>query len=219
MGYWKSKVLPRIKKVFERNATKKAAAAEACKSFDESKEGINNEFEEKKIELQPKVIEIYEASSTEVKTVVKERKDDGIKKNPAAVHKFLEELVKIDFPGSKQVCEASSNFGPSYVSGPVFFVFEKVSIFIITEEKEVETTAEETSKEKEVIIEERGKGKVEEKEELKEKEEVKEKEVEVAEKDEIIEKEVEVKGKEVEVTEKEERTEPTKVEEEEVSKA
>lgn len=37
MGYWKSKVLPRIKKVFEKNGTKKAAAAEACKSFDDSK--------------------------------------------------------------------------------------------------------------------------------------------------------------------------------------
>lgn len=37
MGYWKTKVLPKIKKVFEKNGTKKAAAAEASKSFDESK--------------------------------------------------------------------------------------------------------------------------------------------------------------------------------------
>lgn len=38
MGYWKTKVLPTIKKVFEnKNSVKKAAAAEACKSFDESK--------------------------------------------------------------------------------------------------------------------------------------------------------------------------------------
>ena len=36
VNYWKSKVLPTIKKVFDRNG-KKAAAAEACKSFDESK--------------------------------------------------------------------------------------------------------------------------------------------------------------------------------------
>lgn len=36
MGYWKSKVLPKIKKVFEKNG-KKTAAAEACKSFDGSK--------------------------------------------------------------------------------------------------------------------------------------------------------------------------------------
>lgn len=34
-NYWKSKVLPKIKKVFEN--PKKAAAAEACKNFDESK--------------------------------------------------------------------------------------------------------------------------------------------------------------------------------------
>jgi hypothetical protein len=37
MGYWKTKVLPKIKKVFEKNSTKKTAAAEASKSFDESK--------------------------------------------------------------------------------------------------------------------------------------------------------------------------------------
>jgi len=37
MGYWKSKVLPKIKKVFEKNTSKKAAAAEATKSFDDSK--------------------------------------------------------------------------------------------------------------------------------------------------------------------------------------
>lgn len=37
MGYWKSKVLPKIKKVFEKNPAKKAAVAEACKSFDDSK--------------------------------------------------------------------------------------------------------------------------------------------------------------------------------------
>lgn len=30
-------------------------------------EGINKEFEEKKTELQPKVVEIYEASSAEIK--------------------------------------------------------------------------------------------------------------------------------------------------------
>ena len=37
MGYWKSKVLPKIKKVFEKDSAKKAAAAEATKNFDESK--------------------------------------------------------------------------------------------------------------------------------------------------------------------------------------
>ena len=37
MGYWKSKVLPPIKKVFKKDTTKKVIAAEACKSFDDSK--------------------------------------------------------------------------------------------------------------------------------------------------------------------------------------
>ncbi|OVA01374.1 DREPP family [Macleaya cordata] len=165
MGYWKTKVLPKIKKVFEKNG-KKAAAAEACKSFDDSKEVINKEFEEKKPELHTKVVEIYEASSTEIKTLVKERKDVGIKKNSAAVHKFLEELVKIEFPGSKPVCEASTKLGPALVSGPVLFLFEKVSTFVATTDEEKTTTAtaattteeeEETTsgtKEKEIVIEE-----------------------------------------------------------------
>ena len=37
MGYWKSKVLPKIKKVFVKDSAKKEAAAEATKKFDESK--------------------------------------------------------------------------------------------------------------------------------------------------------------------------------------
>lgn len=169
MGYWKSKVLPRIKKVFEKNGTKKAA--EACKSFDDSKEEINKQFEEKKAELQPKVIEIYEASSAEIKALVKERKEDGLKKHSTAVHKFLEELVKTEFPGSKAASEASSKFGAALVPGPVFFIFEKVSTFIVAGEKaaepataaageetkpEQETTSSSTAAvtEKDVVVEE-----------------------------------------------------------------
>ncbi|CAJ1975975.1 unnamed protein product [Sphenostylis stenocarpa] len=165
MGYWKSKVLPKIKKVFEKNSTKKAAA-EASKSFDEAKEEYNKAFEEKKTELQTKVVEIYEASSTDIKSLVKERNEAGLKKNSTEVHKFLEELVKIDFPGSKAASEASSKFGPALASGSVLFVFEKVSTFVVTEEKEekgevppTETkTEEETSstvvQEREIVVEE-----------------------------------------------------------------
>ncbi|KAK9149948.1 hypothetical protein Syun_008257 [Stephania yunnanensis] len=131
MGYWKSKVLPKLKKAFDLNSSKKAAAAEACKSFDDSKDAVNKEFEEKKTELQPKVVEIYEASSVEIKGLVKERNDAGIKKNSAAVVKFLEELVKIEFPGSKAVSEVSSKFGAGLVPGPVLFVLEKVSTFVV----------------------------------------------------------------------------------------
>lgn len=64
-----------------------------------------------------------------------------------------------EFPGSKAVSEASTKYGPALVSSPVFFVFEKVSTFIVPEEKEVEApppppaTEEETSgKEKEKDI-------------------------------------------------------------------
>ncbi|KAL7210937.1 hypothetical protein ACSBR2_013924 [Camellia fascicularis] len=160
MDYWKTKVLPKIKKAFDKNSTKKAAAAEVCKTFDDSKEEYTKEFEEKKTELQPKVIEIYEASSTEIKDLVKEPKDAGLKKHSAGVQKLLDELVKIEFPGSKAICEASSKFGPTLLPGPIFFVFEKVSTFIVTEEKAKEpppetsaAVAEETGG-KEIVVEE-----------------------------------------------------------------
>ncbi|XP_058200284.1 plasma membrane-associated cation-binding protein 1 [Rhododendron vialii] len=160
MDYWKTKVLPKVKKVFGKNGTKKAAAAEACKNFDDSKEEYTKEFEEKKSELQPKVVEIYEASSVEIKALVKEPKEVGLKKYSAGVQKFLDELVKIDFPGSKPICEASTKLGPTLVPGPIFFVFEKVSTFIVTEEKLVEPppaeaeTSVAAEEGKEVVVEE-----------------------------------------------------------------
>nr|XP_043632610.1 plasma membrane-associated cation-binding protein 1-like [Erigeron canadensis] len=148
MGYWKSSVVPKFKKIFEKNP-KKIAAAEACKSFDDSKEEYTKEFEEKKSELQTKVIEIYEASATEIKELVKGPKAASLKKNSTGVTNFFEELSKIEFPGSKPVHEACSKFGPTLVQGPIFFVFEKVSTFIVVEEKETTTT-----KDKEVAVEE-----------------------------------------------------------------
>ncbi|KAI4332107.1 hypothetical protein L6164_017043 [Bauhinia variegata] len=169
MDFWKSKVLPQIKKVFDKSGTKKAAAAEAVKSFDASKDEYNKVFEEKKTELQPKVVEIYEATSVEIKSLVKEPNEAALKKNSTAVHKFLEELVKIEFPGSKAVHEASSKYGPGLVSGPVIFVFEKVSTFIVTEEKEkteapAAASEEGTSgKEREIVAEEEKKEVVTEK--------------------------------------------------------
>ncbi|KAL2474670.1 Plasma membrane-associated cation-binding protein 1 [Abeliophyllum distichum] len=166
VNYWKSKVLPTIKKVFDKNGPKKAAAAETCKLFDENKEQYTKEFEDKKTELQPKVVEIYEASSTEIKTLVKEPKEADLKKHSAAVQKFLDELAKIEFPGTKSVCEAATKVGPAYLPGPVFFLFEQVSTFIVTEEKKEEAvppaevtpekTAEDTgeAKEKDIVVEE-----------------------------------------------------------------
>ncbi|XP_019198969.1 PREDICTED: plasma membrane-associated cation-binding protein 1 [Ipomoea nil] len=146
MDYWKSKVAPKIKKIFEKSGTKKAAAAELCKTFEDSKEEYGKDFEEKKTELQPRVVEIYEASSTEIKALVKDPKDTGLKKNSAAIHKFLDELAKSDFPGSKAVSEACSKVGAAYLSAPVFFVFEKVSSLLPEEKKEEAVATEEDTK-------------------------------------------------------------------------
>uniref|UniRef100_A0A1J3G4K6 Plasma membrane-associated cation-binding protein 1 n=1 Tax=Noccaea caerulescens TaxID=107243 RepID=A0A1J3G4K6_NOCCA len=157
MGYWKSKVVPTMKKLFERSLTKKAVVVEASKSltFDESKEAINKEIEEKRTELTPKVVEIYEATSAELKALVREPKEDGLTKHSEEVHKFLEALVEIGFPGSKAVCETSSSLGP------VTFIFEKVCLFLPAEEKareveiveEKETKPEEKSREIEIVEE------------------------------------------------------------------
>ncbi|CAF2025847.1 hypothetical protein HID58_090598 [Brassica napus] len=164
MGYWNSKVVPRFKKIFEKSSVKKAAAAEACKTFDESKEAINKEIEEKKTELQPKVVETYEATSAEVKALVRDPKEAGLKKNSAAVQKYLEALAAIEFPGSTAVKDAASSFGAGYVSGPVTFIFEKVCVFLPEEVKtrevpvkevkaEEPAKTEEPSGEKEEIVE------------------------------------------------------------------
>lgn len=170
MGYWKTKVLPKIQKVFGKDAAKKAEAIEACKSFDESTDEVSKEFDDKKEELKPKVLEIYEASSAEIKTLVKEPKASGIKKHATKVQTFLDELVKIEFPGSKAVSEVGSKFGPALIPGPVIFIFEKVSTFVVTEERtreievppptttEPETTAPTTEEatdaaDKEIVVE------------------------------------------------------------------
>ncbi|KAM0924112.1 hypothetical protein ACQ4PT_005101 [Festuca glaucescens] len=124
MDYWKSKVLPKMKTVFAKSAGKKAAtAAEIVKSFDESKDGINGEFEEKKADLQPKVVEIYESATA----AVKEKKVSWIKKNSAGVTKFIEDLANIDFPGAKQVSEGIAKVGPALLSSPLFATFDKVA--------------------------------------------------------------------------------------------
>ncbi|XP_073298566.1 plasma membrane-associated cation-binding protein 1-like [Primulina huaijiensis] len=152
-NYWKSKVLPKIKKVFEN--PKKTAAAETCKAFDESKEEYSKAFEDNKTQLQPKVVEIYEACSAEIK----------VSKCSTPQKK------KKEFPGSKPVSEAATKVGPGNLPGPIFFVFEKVSTFVVTEEKRevvveappppaVEKTEEETStsaevKEKDIVPEEK----------------------------------------------------------------
>lgn len=132
MDIWKSKVLPKIKLVFVKSGGKKAAAAaELVKSFDESKEGIDGEFQEKKADLQPKVVEIYESAPAPLKVLIKERsKVSGIKKNSAAITKFFEELAKIEFPGAKQVSDGISKAGPALLSGPIFATFEKVSALL-----------------------------------------------------------------------------------------
>jgi hypothetical protein len=67
-AYWKTKVLPGLSKIFDKDG-KKAAAAEFLKSFD--KEALGKEVEDKKAELEPKVAEAYEASPPEVKVIRK----------------------------------------------------------------------------------------------------------------------------------------------------
>ncbi|PWA97158.1 plasma-membrane associated cation-binding protein 1 [Artemisia annua] len=177
MGYWKSTVVPKFKKLFEKNNVKKAAAADACKTYDEAKVDYSKEFEEKKAEFEAKVKEIYESTTDEIKAVVKERKEGALKKISAGVDKFLEELSKIEFPGSKPAHELCTKYGPAYVEGPIFFVFEQVSTYIVVEEKkeeeapateatpaaepEVVAPVEETStKEKEIVVEEEKKEEV-----------------------------------------------------------
>lgn len=150
MDIWKSKVLPKIKLILVKTGGKKAAAAaEIVKSWDESKEGINGEFEEKKAELQPKVVEIYESVPAPLKVLIKERsKVSWIKKNSPAITKFFKDLANIDFPGAKQLSEGISKVGPALLSGPIFATFQKVSMLLpvaAEEEAPAATTEEEAA--------------------------------------------------------------------------
>ncbi|XP_074580618.1 plasma membrane-associated cation-binding protein 1-like [Curcuma longa] len=132
---WRSRLFPTIKKVFVFGSSKKTAATEACKSFEELQEEITKEFEERKTELEPKAVEIYQASDAEIKALVKNPTEAGIKKKSTAVVKFIEELVKIEFPGSKQVSEAASKYGVALVPAPIVFILEKVSSLVPGEDE------------------------------------------------------------------------------------
>ncbi|KAG8058725.1 hypothetical protein GUJ93_ZPchr0002g26452 [Zizania palustris] len=121
-------------------------------------EGINGEFEEKKAGLQPKVVEIYEAAPAPLKVLIKERtKVSGIKKNSAAVTKFVEDLAKIEFPGAKQVSEGIAKVGPTLLSGPIFATFEKVSTLLpaAAAEEEVEIKPKEAPSAAAAVAEEK----------------------------------------------------------------
>ncbi|KAL6850179.1 hypothetical protein ACP4OV_020806 [Aristida adscensionis] len=129
---WKTKVLPGLTKIFDKDG-KKAAAVEFLKSF--NKEELGKEIEDKKTELEPKVVEAYEASPPEVKALFKDKKPAKItKKNSPAVTKLLEELAKIEFPGAKAVSDAVAKSGTTPLSSAITFILEKVASFIPKEE-------------------------------------------------------------------------------------
>uniref|UniRef100_J3KY08 Salt stress root protein RS1 n=1 Tax=Oryza brachyantha TaxID=4533 RepID=J3KY08_ORYBR len=147
---WKTKVLPGLNKFFDKDG-KKAAAAEFLKSF--NKEEIGKEIDDKKTELEPKVVEAVESSPPEIKALLKDKKPASkIKKNAPAVTKFLEELAKIEFPGAKLVSDAVAKSGTTPVSPAIAFILEKVAPFVPKEEPKAEPAAETTSRE--VAVEE-----------------------------------------------------------------
>ncbi|VAH74980.1 unnamed protein product [Triticum turgidum subsp. durum] len=150
---WKTKVLPGLNKIFDKDG-KKAAAAEFLKSF--NKEEIDKEIEDKKTELEPKVVETIEASPPEIK----DKKTSKIKKNSVAVTKFLDDLAKIDFPGAKLVSDAVAKSGTTPLSPAIVFILDKVAPFVPAPKEEPKAEpedaapAEETTT-REVAVEEK----------------------------------------------------------------
>ncbi|KAH7428891.1 hypothetical protein KP509_09G022000 [Ceratopteris richardii] len=129
---WKNKVVPKIKKLFDKG--KKKGASEVCKNFDKTKESLDKEFADKGADLNPKVVEIYRSSSTIVaKKLMKEPNEASVKGNPEAVQIVLDELVKVGFPGAGLVCEAGKKYGPALLPGPVIYLFEKASVYLVDE--------------------------------------------------------------------------------------
>jgi len=154
---WKTKVLPGLNKIFDKDG-KKAAAVEFLKSF--NKEEIDKEIEDKRTELEPKVVETIEASPPEIKGLIKDKKTSKIKKNSVAVTKFLDDLAKIDFPGAKLVSDAVAKSGTPPLSPAIVFILDKVAPFVPAPkeepkaEPEAAAPAEETTT-RDVAVEEK----------------------------------------------------------------
>jgi hypothetical protein len=149
-SFWKSKVVPGLNKIFDKDG-KKAAALEFLKSF--NKEEVGKEIEDKKTELEPKVVEAYEGSPPEVKALFKDQKPVKVtRKNSAAVTKFLDELAKIDFPAAKLVSDAVAKSGTTPLSPAITFILEKVAPFIPkAAEPEAAATTEAEATPREVV--------------------------------------------------------------------
>ncbi|KQK03451.1 salt stress root protein RS1 [Brachypodium distachyon] len=152
---WKTKVLPGLNKIFDKDG-KKAAAAEFLKSF--NKEEISKEIEDKKTELEPKVVETIEASPPEIKGLIKDKKTAKIKKNSVAVTKFLDDLAKIEFPGAKLVSDAVAKSGTTPLSPAIVFILDKVAPFVPEPKEEPkaepEPAAAEETTSRDVVVEE-----------------------------------------------------------------
>lgn len=131
MSYWKAKVLPKIKKFFDKG--KRKGASEACKSFDSSKESLEKEIGEKTPDLHPKIIEIYRSSTVIIKKLLKEPNEPAVKENPDAAQNILQELAKAGFPGAQVLSDAGGKFGPALLPGPIVYLFEKTSTFLVEE--------------------------------------------------------------------------------------
>jgi len=152
---WKTKVLPGLNKIFDKDG-KKAAAVEFLKTF--NKEDISKEVEDKKTELEPKVAEVVEASPPEIKAVIKDKKPAKIKKNSVAVTKFLDDLAKIDFPGAKLVSDAVAKSGTTPLSPAIVFILDKVAPFVPEPKEEPKAEPEPAAAEttsRDVVVEEK----------------------------------------------------------------
>lgn len=157
MTYWKSKVLPKIKKYFGKGDANSKGAAEAAKSFNKAKNSIEKEIEEKKPELEPKIIEIYQDSKPETKLLFKEPTEDKVKQNAQAVQDLLQRLVEAGCPGAQILKEAGDKYGTALLSSQIQYLLGKLSPFVANEESPViareldlveggAETAEETAK-------------------------------------------------------------------------
>nr|AOS49622.1 hypothetical protein [Davallia tyermanii] len=141
MSYWKSKVVPKIKKFFDKG--KKKGAAEFSKNFDSSKESLDKEIGEKSSDLSPKVVEIYRSSSTFIaKKLLKEPNEATVKENSDATQGVLQELATAGFPGAQGIADAGKKYGPALLPGPVVYLFEKASVFLAEEPLPEEPKAE-----------------------------------------------------------------------------
>ncbi|KAJ7526460.1 hypothetical protein O6H91_16G007400 [Diphasiastrum complanatum] len=151
-SYWKKLT----KRLFEKKPKKKGAS-DVIREFDESKEMISKELEEKKGEFKEKVSLLYKTSETKTQILMKKPDDSIVEEHALHTLNLIQDLAKAGFPGASILSESLARYGAAALPGPSTFLLLKASVFVIDEPEpviEVPVEAAVDEKKRELPVEE-----------------------------------------------------------------